>query len=274
MVKRWSTHPHCKTEFDNLIADLVEKFGVAEETSEDQELSPGRPGSSGKRGSDTIDDLPAASPPPKKVKVDAHAIVSLASISEALLWEAKLNFKEAPVLQLRAGSAVYICNRSTAGAEVVIQQGAYLAGFGKGAFKLLKQTEAVEVGVAEFKLTSDSDLVVLAGAMQTLGSVIANQRKKEPSIGVCYHDLTVDTADPSKIILTTTHRVAFVPKSDDTITQANIAAKMPIAAWNNHGSAWYWAVRFTKKGLMPIKPVIHSSCELVLPAGRACKLSE
>ena len=46
-----------------------------------------------------------------------------------------------------------------------------------------------------------------------------------------------------------------------------------VETWNNEFFIVVWVVRWTAKGLQPVKPCVHLRAELVLPPGRAlmCK---
>ena len=62
-------------------------------------------------------------------------VVEASSISEALLYEAKMSGKDVPMLQLRANHSVYIFNRLSQ--EWSSDRG-HVCGFGRGEFKKVK----------------------------------------------------------------------------------------------------------------------------------------
>ena len=49
--------------------------------------------------------------------------------------------------------------------------------------------------------------------------------------------------------------------------------KEPLTSWNPEIVQLRWQVRWTQKGLMPVKPVLHLTGSLALPAGHACRCS-
>ena len=56
-------------------------------------------------------------------------------------------------------------------------------------------------------------------------------------------------------------------------TANNIGFLEPLASWNPEIVQLRWQVRWTAKGLMPVKPVLHLAGSLTLPAGHACRCS-
>ena len=117
-------------------------------------------------------DLPDPSPR-KRPKLSANT-VEAQSISEALMVEAKLAGKDAPVLRLRANHATYLVNNNV---QKWTPSVGYVCGFGRGSFKLLKSEGAdVPSGAIEFKLTNQDDMVVVNGPVSPWGQVLREQR--------------------------------------------------------------------------------------------------
>ena len=56
--------------------------------------------------------------------------------------------------------------------------------------------------------------------------------------------------------------------------QMAIAGKVSLAEWQNDVVTIVWVVRWTNKGLMPIRPQVHLRAEAVLPTGRALELHQ
>ena len=199
------------------------------------------------------------------------------SITEVLIKETKMtgigNCKDLPTLQIRSNHKIYILNSTLQ--EWSSNMG-FVAGFGKGIFKLVKAdgSDLPEKAI-EFKYTNSLDHVVFNGVVVTLGKVVNEQKAKNPAITVCYHSLTIDDADPKKFECTQTHKVTFIPKDDQAekdITINTIACKEELKYWSTDVVQLMWIVRWTAKGLMPVKPVIHLKGQLTVPAGRACLL--
>ena len=129
----------------------------------------------------------------------------------------------------------------------------------------------------QFKISSQDDLVVLNGIVTDVGTVVRDQRAKKPDAQICYHGIKVDEADPQKFNIEVTHNVVFVPKNDELadkdINCHNIAAKEEPKVWNTDVLKTLWVVRWTAKGLMPVKPTVHLTGSLTLLLGKACRCS-
>lgn len=265
LCKKWQFHETFGKEFTAWLDNFTEKYtvidpSVPEPTRDDKN----------KRG---VDDQAPTPDNKKRARVSADNIVDPTSISEALLLDTKMVGKEAPMLQIRANHTIYILNKS---AQEWASSMGFVASFGKGSFKLLKDLQDVPNGGIEFKVASSSDLVVLNGVVTELGAVIAEARVKKPDAQVSYHSLAIDDADPKKFTLKPSHRVAFIPKAEDDspVNANNIGKKEAVEIWGSGSLVVLWAVRWAQKGLMPIKPVIHISGEMVIPPGRACKCTK
>ena len=130
---------------------------------------------------------------------------------------------------------------------------------------------------AQFKISSQGDLVVLNGIVMDVGTVVKDQRLKKPDAQICYHSIKVDEADPQKFNIEVVRNVVFAPKNDGLadkdINCHNIAAKEELTVWNTDVLKTLWVVRWATKGLMPVKPVVHLNGSLHLLPGRACRCS-
>ena len=120
--------------------------------------------------------------------------------------------------------------------------------------------------------------MVLNGIVTDVGTVIRDQRATRPDAQICYHSIKVDEADPQKFHIKVTHNVIFVPKNeglaDNDITYHNIAVKeKDLNVWNSGVIKTWWVVRWTPKGLLPIKPSVHVTGLLKLSPGKACRCS-
>jgi hypothetical protein len=213
------------------------------------------------------------SPPAKKPRISGECMVECSAITQPLLIETKIG-KDGPTLQIRAAHTIWIVNK--AATEVSVLQNSYVAGFGKGAFKLLLGETAVAANQKEYKLTSHDDKVVFNGLVTTLGKVVTDERAKKPDAQVAYHSLTADAINSQHFTLLTTHRVAFMPKDEEgtAITHGNIGTKEDVNVWETTNTHVLWNVRWTAKGLMPVKPAIYlKGGDLVMAAGRACHVT-
>ena len=76
--------------------------------------------------------------------------------------------------------------------EATFAKHAFLGSFGKGAFKLLKPEDSLEPNHLEYIVKSSDDLVLIAGAMRSIGDILAEQRKKKPDAGVQYTSIKLN----------------------------------------------------------------------------------
>ena len=269
IVKEWHKHPTFGAQFTAWLDKFAEKYNVLDLQQAASE--PKNPGTNPKEpASGSVLGRPA-----KRAKVTPpEKIFDANDITEALIQEAKVVGlgKEGPWLQLRFGHKIYLVNKTMQ--EISVPEGSYIAGFGKGAFKLVKlDGSETPPGAITFKLKSEDNWVVLSGNRVKLGDVVAEQRKTKPDASVCYHKSIVDS-NPTKFSLTMTHRVLFVPKEDSSseCTINNIATKEELQHWVSEQVEVLWVVRWTAKGLMPVKPLVHTCEACVLPPGRAAAL--
>ena len=149
-----------------------------------------------------------------------------------------------------------------------------IIGFGKGSFKLQKGDDEIKDDHCMFQLSSEEDLIVLNGVVVSLQTVIMSMRATRPDCKVCYHKFVNHEPGPKKFTLTQTHKVCFAtsePGAD--INHGNIGARVKFNMWaQSEVSQSLWHVRWTQKGLMPIKPALYMAGGLVIPAEQACVL--
>ena len=274
LLKQYQHHPTFGKEWgawlDNFILDPLHKIaqesgdGVADKTPE---------ASVKRKGADP--DLKVLETPAKKVKM-TYDIIETSAITDVLIKEAKMGTgKDQPSVQIRSSHKIFIVNPSL---QEWSGTCAYVASFGKGNWKGLTNGAAVPEKGLLFTLTGSEDYVVLNNVVTELGKVYQDQMKTKPDAVICYHKVTTDTANAKKFTLTQTHQICFVPVEQaatdkETTTQNNIASKEDVKHWNSGIMHVLWAVRWTAKGLQPIKPVVHLKGELVIPPGRACLCS-
>ena len=213
-------------------------------------------------------------PDNKRSKLSQY-IVEASTITDALISEASLQnvLKDAAFIQQRAGHKMCIMIKSPS--EVTFAKYAYIAGFGKGTFKLL-QPDAL-VSPLECKLTSSNDIVILAGAAVSLEKVINDMRATKPDCAICYHNIMPDESNAKKFAVEQTHRIAYVPKEDQGEKVNDCSAfgtKEEPEVWQNEVTRVLWHMRWTQEGLMPVKPAVHMLCGQTVSAGRAILLAK
>jgi hypothetical protein len=270
LVKKWQFHENevLSKEFGQWLDEFCKSYSVLDES----DLKPPVP-TPGKRADK---DPEVDTTPIKRAKVDNSQVVESSKIDHALLVEAKM--PNSLILQLRAGHRVYICNKGAG--ETTLEQDSLVAGFGKGNFKLMKESDPAPDNAVEFKLQSSDDLVCFNGRICSVGSVVADQREKKPDCQICYHKLTVTDDSPKKFLLKQTHRIAFHTQVKEEgsqpaeLTLSNFAAKEPVKIWQASPSLnLVWTVRWAAKGLMPVKPCIYLKACANLPTGRSLCLT-
>ena len=258
LVRAWQMHPNFGKEFTAWMDEFLLTYKVIDPV-EDPQL---------KRENDG-QGVGAAAKKQKTQHVPTFEVMEANAITDALVCECKMANNKDVMLQVRSNHTIYIVNKSETN-EWSSTLG-FVAGFGKGSFKLIK-CEVQESDGISFKVDDDKTMVVFNGAVTELGQVIADQRVKKPDCQVCYHTIAYSDAEPKKFNLKQSHKVSFFPKeSDETINEHNIGKKEKLEIWNSDKLAVMWVVRWTTKGLMCVKPVVHLKGSVTLPPGRACK---
>ena len=273
VVKEWQLKPKFGQQFGAWLDDFMTKYSVSD--TDDKTIvkgdEPTEPANAKRKSSGKSGASPAKVP---KLESLDKFIVDASDIKDALLTEAVLPGKLAVSFQIRAGHEVYVLNKSTS-----LWQSPSLcmcAGYGKGSFKLIKPDTPEEnvSDCVEFKLESHNDIVIFNGQAVTVGQVVSEQHLKKPDAEVCYHKMTFSEANPKEFVLKQTHKIMFAPAKDESDREAkngNIACKEPIATFTAGPCLQVlWTVRWTAKGLMPVKPAVYLKGSIALPPGKAC----
>ena len=271
-VKEWSCHPTFGEDFKKRMEAFHEEFGHTVEENDAPSAGTGkRPASAGE-----IEESAS-----KRKKVAEAKIVDMSMVVGEKLHEIVIPIKGADgqvKLNLRAGNKLFLCNLS--GKEVNAPAGTMLCGFGKTTFKLVKGQEAIDSTMFLFTLRTSEDLVVLNGVLTTVGAIYNQRAETDPDAKICYHDLEVKPDDPKKFTLTVTHRVvakaseANVPTGTGESSQLNFGNKLPSHMWDGDDLKRIWIVRWTNKGLSPVKHAVFLTSAATIPVGRAVALLE
>jgi hypothetical protein len=156
--------------------------------------------------------------------------------------------------------------------------------FGKGAFVKVKPDEILETDVL-FELNSNATEVVFNNRVVAVGSLIEQQRAKDPTLAkVCYHDMTevVVPGAPGSFALTVRHHVLFRPnkvvareggEEGLQVQQGSFGTVLPLAKWTTAGTRLVWCVKWSKKGIQPVAPRVVTTSALEIAAGKAAVLS-
>ena len=154
----------------------------------------------------------------------------------------------------------------------------------------------MQAKAVEFKIQGSEDLVLHEGKVKTVGDVYNeklakdfnfrahqerhNKKKEDTNASICYHNLTHSSTSPGSFTATQTHRIVYQVKQPaegtgpSTHYQASIASAIPSASWATDICKLIWMVRWTQKGLMPVKANIHLSADVTLLSGKALDLSK
>ena len=134
-------------------------------------------------------------------------VVATADIKQPLLFNAKLGKDPTLELHVRANGCVVLVN--TTEAELGMGPSNEICQFGNGKFKLLKKDEAPPAQSFAFKLSGDSDVIMVNGVTTSVGKAVAHYRKTKPDAQVRYHKVTVDQTNTEKMTLEATHHAVF-----------------------------------------------------------------
>ena len=117
----------------------------------------------------------------------------------------------------------------------------------------------------EYKLNDHNTKVVVNNTIMTLGEVFFERAKTDASPNINYFEVDVLTK-PGELKLKQVHKVAFIKKDAQggESTQANVGKDMPFDTYAVSPTAEVlWVVRWTQKGLMPIR---HPQNTILAPA--------
>lgn len=271
IVKDWQLHPKFGTQFSVWLDNFVQTYSIAEARSMESSMDSMTP-----EKRKAAMNLPGESPskvPKLQQDLSQQYLIESKDITETLLAEAQLPGKTAAAwYQLRTGHQIYLVNK---GANDWQSPSLCLcAAYGKGTFKLIKpdQTDVDLSDTVEFNLQSAKDFVVFNGQLATVGQIVNEQLVKKPEAEVCYHKMTVSDDKPKEFTLEQTHKIVFVAAKEDKDPNklSGIAGKEPTQSYTSAPCLQVlWSVRWTAKGLMPVKPAVYLTGTIVVPPGKA-----
>ena len=134
------------------------------------------------------------------------------------------------------------------------------------------------------KMVSSETQALYKNAVCNLGSVLEAEKEQNPNTKIMYHTIEDDPSSPGAFTLTQTHTVVFNSTSQTTegegaglpgskpLLQSQIAAVVPMAIWETHGTSIVWSVKKAASGIMPIRPQVLLTKEVVLEAKQALTL--
>ena len=278
LVEKWASDADFGEGFQKWLETFLETYTIGEEA----EASPNK-----KRGADDEAEKLQSPKKPKLPEIPADSLVDNDKITETLLVDAKLGGKDTLNFQIRTGHKIYLVNLTNA--EQTLKAFSPLVGFGRGQFKLFKDAETVPDKAVVFTITDPEMLVCLNGTVASISEVVAKQRESKPEAEVCYHKAALIPEKPGSFNFTRKQMVAFVPNGptqrteeeqgkeagkEEAITSSNIGCRESLGTYSSlsHGKI-IWSVKWTVKGLQPVKPQLHLLKKLSLPVGKSCQMN-
>lgn len=172
-----------------------------------------------------------------------------------------------------SGGCKTIANKDPA-KPLSLAAGSFVAAFGPGSFALAKGSEALTERQVEYSLANHNTLVVLNNTVLPLGKVLKDHRETKPDALIIYYKINCDPATPNEFTLEATHRLMFALKEEPAeVSIHNVAGKAAMASWATEATEILWVVRWTQKGLTPVRPAVYMKGAVSLPPGHACYLN-
>ena len=240
---------------------------------------------------DTRNEQPAAKKVKKETPSAALTSIAVADLPTPLSFSAQLPLPQATKkaggkcrLVIAIGSKLFLANDGTAGVE--LSAGTTVAGYWKGSW--LKREGEPRVTDVPYELRDANDTVILDNKVTSLGQVIKEKRAISPlEIKVLYHTL-VDkpTSEDSSFfkceekqnqqVLFRTENVPIKEEQKDndcvTLPHGNLAGCLPAATWDTLATHVVWVLRWTARGLSPVRPLICLKDKCIIKQGQAVAL--
>ena len=275
--KDWGNHPTFGKEWSKLLDDMVDEFGPApaEEGAAVPPVSKKRRTGDAENGS-AVRKVAVTETLREKLQPQADVM------SAGILAQCDMVNQKAPGLKLvvRQGQKAYAVN--TSGADVKLNSGTILAGYGKGAFRFIEEGEPPSKAELEYTLNATQN-VVFNSKIVPLKDVVNKQRLKVPTASINYFSLKEDPQpeDPGNWTVQVQQRLCFTPaliqKEESSeilqLKQVHAAAVLPANCWAGVAEVMF-VVRWANNGLMPVRPQVMLVQDVVIPAGQALALSK
>ncbi|CAK9118015.1 unnamed protein product [Durusdinium trenchii] len=224
--------------------------------------------------------------------------LDLPDLPKPLRWQAALPSPhqrgKGNVLKLviTIGNRKFIANEGTSG-DVTLPAGTTLAGYYKGQFLMQgqkgKTQEDFQARPADclYEIENSNSEVFFEGKLSKLGRVVAQKRAVTPlSVNICYYELAEQprSDDTTFFALRPKNQALFrpenAPTSDDkkgadgsfTLPLTSMAGCLETTRWATPYTKVVWSVKWSARGLQPIRPVIALTTPLVVPQSKAVEL--
>jgi hypothetical protein len=111
--------------------------------------------------------------------------------------------------------------------------------------------------------------------VMTLGDCYNEKAKHEANVKIAYHALSEhDATDPAKFTVKMTHKIVFTSQMPSDEPKAGaFAIKLDEKSWNTNITHMLWQVRWTPKGLTPIKPAVYTLADINILPGRTLNIT-
>lgn len=278
LVDEWSQHPVRSDEFLAKVKAIVEEFGEPAADTAAEVLAPESEVPSAKRR--RISE-------PVTVQTMNATEVPQTKLAEAALQNVKRDLSGKVLVRIDTAQSWYIVN--TASGEAKLAAGMVVAGFGPGSFQH-QPRNGQEIAAVDkdklllFDLTS-AEFVLHNGKLESLGELLQARESEKGKATVCYHEVAVKPGEAlGQYQITRKHEVYFKPNAKVQAEEEgselklqkgtlSFAALVPFTSFEKFQHVKVlWAVKWTLKGLMPVKPLVCLHAETTLPPAKAVKL--
>ena len=185
VVKSWATHETFGGQFQALLKEITDEFGLPEPaaTKRSSSDSENNPSPAGKKQ--------RVAPPPAKPVETKPCDQLPASLCQALVSNLKKDLCGKIFLRITQDQGWWILNQGSA--AVQLTAGTVLAGFGAGAFKHVPRVAGkpgeTDAQMLLFDFADDSTLLLHNGKLASVGEVVAAAAGTRTAAEVCYHQM-------------------------------------------------------------------------------------
>eukprot|EP00438_Fugacium_kawagutii_P007583 Skav225341 [mRNA] locus=scaffold3721:8917:12502:- [translate_table: standard] len=240
---------------------------------------------------------PVEESPLKVAKAEPLPEIAKEDLPTPLCWQAQLpsQFQKGKGATLKLliviGQKIFICNEGSS--DVTIPAGTVIAGYYKGTFQMQgggkKATADLELRATdcEYRFTDSEAKVLHEGKITTLGHIVAEKRALTPlSVNLCYQELVEQPKPGNSTYFIVKPKMLFLfrpenaPTADDkkaadgsfTLPHSSMAGRLETSCWQTSCTQLLWSVKWSAKGLQPVRPVIAASRPIQVSAGKAVEL--
>ena len=237
--------------------------------------------------------------PAKKIKsgeAEEVTAIRLEELPTPLCWGGNFpcgNKKSFGQLVIAVGKRIFICNRNTTD-PLQCSTGTHIAGYYKGKWHMRKEKgqgsadDGPRPSDVVFHVKDADSLVFLDGKLQTLEAVVAAKRAVSPlEVKILYHDLKEkprsDNAKWFETVLkfSTLFRPESAPVKEEQKEKNGVEVNLPYTSlagcldpghWDTKLSKVVWCVKWTDRGLSPVRPIVMLTKNFQVPPGQAIEL--